>query len=272
MDFEEIKERYRMIPLWGRFLIMGIIGLLPGGYVYWDEGEALQIQLDEASAAEVDARTKFEDSRKQKANLPKMEEDMLFTEEQLRKAKQKLPDDYRIEEVLQKAATVAKEVGVKLVGFDPGEETKHFQNYNYVEMPIKTEIVGRFSQVAAFYDRIVHLENSIFVRNIEMKPAAKKASATGTDGQPIQQEQQKTDFQLARENRQNLRLSATFDLAIFRSMSDAEAIAPKEGEEGDGRPTKGDAPPNDVPTEGAPEPEKATETARAAGPEDVTTF
>lgn len=280
MDLEELKERYKLLPLWVRFLIAGAIGLLPGAYVYYDEGDALQSQLDEVAGLEATARDKFESSRQQKANLPKLEEELAFTEEQLIKAKKKLPDSYRIEDVLQKAATIAKEVGVKLIAFDPGDEIPHNDTYRYVEMPIKTELQGRFSQIAAFFDRIVHLENSIFVRKIEMAKYRIEATPEAGAGQP-----QKTEFQIARENRQNLRLKATFDLVIFRGMTEAEASMPAPGEEGqEEKPAKGKKAKDAEDGEEKPEEkdEKPVETAQASKPpqtaktvpqsDDLTTF
>jgi Tfp pilus assembly protein PilO len=267
MDLEELKERYKMLPLWARFLIMGAIGLLPGAYVYYDEGDALQSQLEQEQSDEVVARGDFERSRQQKANLPKLEEDLAFTEEQLVKAKKKLPDSYKIEDVLQKAATIAKEVGVKLVLFAPQAEVRHEEGYRYVELPIKTEVQGRFSQIASFFDRIVHLETSVFVRKIVLE----KLVVQKTEAE-MQANQQKTDFQLARESRDKLRLKGSFEMAIFRGMKDMEMTQFPEGDApaGDGGKKKPKGAEGD---EGDIEP--AAETARRdASPRDndVTTF
>ncbi len=272
MDFEELKERYKMLPLWARFLIAGIIGLLPGAYIYYDEGDALQAQLDEVGSKESEAREKFEQSRQQKANLPKLEEEMAFTEEQLLKAKKKLPDTYRIEEILQTAATIAKEVGVKLVIFDPLDEIQHPDGYKYVELPIKTEIQGRFGQIASFFDRIVHLETSIFVRRLEIARVPLQNLTAALATAPA-----KTEFQIARESRQNLRLTATFELVVFRGMSKEEAEARPLGENGEEIPEKFRDEADKAAQEGAmpaAPPEKAGDSARTlpARPKDVTTF
>lgn len=260
MDFEELKERYKLLPLWARFLIAAVLGILPGAYVYYDEGDALQAQLEQETSNEATARDKFESSRQQKANLPKLEEELAFTEEQLLKAKKKLPDSYKIEDVLQKAATIAKEVGVKLVQFDPGDEVPHVEDYKYVELPIKTELQGRFSQIAAFFDRVVHLENSIFVRKIEMTRNTLEKATDATLAK-------KTEFQIARENRQNVRLKAVFDLVIFRGMMENETFGKTSGHDEDERP---------VPPTTAVPPAPPTSTDRAqrmrSSVDDVTKF
>lgn len=278
MDFEEIKERYKMLPLWARFLIAGILGLLPGAYVYYDEGDALQTQLETTTGEEGEARAKFEEARQQKANVPKLEEELEFTEQQLEKAKKKLPDIFHIEDVLQKAATIAKEVGVKLVKFEPQEDILHREDYKFVEKPIKTEIEGRFGQIAAFFDRIVHLETSVFVRKIDVTRVVKEKNDEAEPGPQAQR--QKTEFQLAKEARQNLRLRASFDIAMFRGMSKDEEEHPAkvDGENAvpGEKPAKGkDKGDPDAPSD-APVPPTPAETTSArkapTHPDDVTTF
>ena len=217
MELEELKEHYKVLPMWSRLLVAVVIGLAPGAYVYYDQGQTLQDNLAAVQMQEDGARTKFEKARRQKANLPKLEEQLSFTQEQLAKAKRKLPDSYRIEDVLEKAATIAKETGVGLLRFDAGDEIPHNETYHYVELPIVTEVQGRFAQLASYFDRIVHLDGSIFLRHIELVRAKNQTVS--------QSNRRKSAYQLAKEARQNLRLKATFELVVYRGMSDAEVAA-----------------------------------------------
>ena len=50
MEIEELKERYKVLPIWARLLTAVVIGLVPAVYVYLDEGDALAARLDEAAA------------------------------------------------------------------------------------------------------------------------------------------------------------------------------------------------------------------------------
>ncbi len=260
MDLEELKERYKMLPMWARLLVAALIGLIPGGLIYYDEGDTLQAQLVTSQGNEEGARAKFEEARRQKANLPQLEEQLEFTDQQLTKAKKRLPDSYRIEDVLQKTATIAKEVGVRMAKFDPGAEIPHRDSYRYVEMPIKTELSGRFAEVVAFFDRVVHLESSIFLQRIVLERA--KLTASGDNEVRSVDTNGKTPFQIAKESRQDLKIKATFDLVIFRGMSEAEASAPDP----EGLPTMG---PDGLPVPPVPQKDKPKEEDPQAQPANV---
>ena len=271
---EELKERYKMLPMWARLVLASIVGLIPAAYVYFDEGDALQEQLSTSQDSEEKARDKFEVARKQKANLPQLEEQLVFTEEQLVKAKKKLPDSYKIEEILQKSASIAKQVGVRMINFDPGDEVPHNDDFHFVELPIHTELDGRFAEVMGFFDKIVHLDTSIFIRKIELTRVLKKAQVSSTSQQAEQQN--KTEFQLAKDNRDNVRMKATFDLVIFRGMNDAEIsnpsllpggeipdqAAPNKPKKGGKDKGEGDA----APADGAPTPHPTDVSLKPTGP------
>jgi type IV pilus assembly protein PilO len=251
METEELKERYKVLPLWARLGIAALVGALPALYIYYEEGDVLAADLETVIQDEESARIKFEKAREKKTNVPKLEEQLAFTEEQLVKAKKKLPDSYRIEDVLQRAATIGKEVGVRFVSFDPGDEKRGTGDYRYMEMPIATEIDGTFNQIAAFMDRVVHLESSVFVRNIAMAPVDEAAEgavpkdATGLDENAL------PTFEEAQRARRDLRVKGKFDLVIFRGMTEAEATAPDVMPEGMDVPTEApEVVPVDKPAEG----------------------
>lgn len=214
MQLEELKERYKMLPLWARLVACGLIGIAPAAYVYLDESEILASQLADSTNQEQAARAKFETARNQKANIRKLEEQLQFTKEQLFKAKKSLPDSYRIEDVLERVATIAKETGVKLMAFDPGEETMSQGAAQYVELAIVTALSGRFSQIAAFFDRVIHLESSIFLKKIDMQREAGEVRDTGGNT---------SEHQKAMAARRDVKVNAKFDLVIYRSMTDQEA-------------------------------------------------
>ena len=64
MDLEELKERYKMLPMWARLLVAALIGLIPGGWIYYDEGDTLQAQLVTSQSNQEGARAKFEEARR----------------------------------------------------------------------------------------------------------------------------------------------------------------------------------------------------------------
>ncbi len=217
MDMDEIKSRYKGLPAWGRLLGITLLALLPAAYTWWDEGEALDEKLAAAHASEDTNREAFERDRSKKGNLPKLEEQKAFTMEQLEKARKKLPELIHIEDVLQKIATIAKETGVKLKVFRPLKEIKGGQEFKYYELPIATEINGKFSALASFYDRIVHLEGTVFVRNIDISPKVGEK----VDGRPGIKV---SEADRERRERAEMTLDSAFEIVLFRGMSAAEQL------------------------------------------------
>ena len=168
---EELKQRYKSLPLAARLGLLIIIALLPAVYTYLEQGQEYESRLIEVQNQEQEARTQFEKARQRKASLPKLEEQLAFTEDQLSRAKKHLPDFIKIEEILEKAALIAKDTSVTLMKFKPVAEVVHSaEGYTYVELPIETEIVGTYQRIASFLDRIAHLDSTIFVREIRLTP------------------------------------------------------------------------------------------------------
>lgn len=226
MEFGDILQKYKLLPIWARSAVAIFIGILPGAYKYFDQGADFEDRLVEIQGHEQVAREKFETARKRKAGLPKLEEQLAFIEEQLTKAKQMLPDQYVIEEILEKTATIAKSTDVTLNRFKPMPEVPHSdEQYQYVELPIDTEVEGEFHKIAKFLDKLVHLEQSIFVRRLVMVPiigaqpfsAVPGSKALGTPDQP-------SPFELARDTREKIREKANFSLVVYRGMGPQDAV------------------------------------------------
>jgi Tfp pilus assembly protein PilO len=219
MDTDELKERYKSLPMWARLLIALGAGLLPGAYIYFDEGESLAVSLDEVNQEKEAAQSKLDLAVAKKKKIPQIEERLAELEEQLEKAKKALPDSFRVEDVLQKTATIAKETGVKLALFNPEQQKPGKGEYRYMELPIATEIDGKFNQIAAFFDRLVHLEHSLFIRNLDISAVVDASSPNGVNNAS------KSEHQLAVEARQKLSAKGKFQIIVYRSMTDPEIAA-----------------------------------------------
>jgi Tfp pilus assembly protein PilO len=154
-----------------------VLGLIPGLYFYFDEGQSYEEKLAEITSQEATVRAEFEKARQRKSDLPKLEEKLAFTEDQLTKAKKLLPDSYIIESILEKAATLAYKTNVVLERFKPLAEIGHDSDgYRYMELPIETQITGDYQSIATFFDKVAHLDTTIFIRNIAITPAASNAT------------------------------------------------------------------------------------------------
>ena len=212
---DELKEKYRAFPIWARLLMAFIIGIAPGACSYFDEVEVVESGLAEATAREDAARLKFEASRKTKAEIPKLEEQLVFTEGQLEQASKKLPESYLIESGLTLTATNAKQAGINLTGFKPSCELKGQSEFKFVERAIAVSAVGKFQQLASFFDKMVHSEMMLFVREIAIEPNTSQTVEPTTD-------EMLTPFQIAEKARQNLTLKTSFKIVVFRAMKTEE--------------------------------------------------
>jgi len=223
----ELRERYKLLPLAGRLLLVGALGLLPALYIYLDEGATLEETQKTLQQQVDDSRQKFTQASQKHSNLPKLEEQLQSTQQQLVKAKKKLPDTYQIELILEKVATFAKGNGVIMSLFDPTEEVKHQQPYPFVELPIVIEVLGTFDQVAHFLDQLVHLEGTIFLRNLQINRAEARDLAALQDGDSAgkfnSDQDKRSLFQKTKDARSNMRLKTHLELVVYRSMTSLEA-------------------------------------------------
>lgn len=220
MEFAEVKERYKLLPAkkrWGAAAGAGVLLVLVAYFSSFDF-TALEEQLNTAEAAASDSQTKFETAKDQKANLPQLEEAVAVTEEQLAKAKARLPLSYDIEDTLHKVSTIAKEINVLLPSFIPGTEIVGGGASRYAELPISIRICGSYAQTAAFFDRVVHLEQSIKVRGIKMSSAGSCSTGQAESENAIAL----TGIEGAKEQRRKIKVETSADLILFRAISSME--------------------------------------------------
>jgi Tfp pilus assembly protein PilO len=244
LDADELKARWKALPIWGRLAIALVLGLLPAGYTYYNEAEGLEATLAAAKQELETSKQTFETKSRMKGDLPKEEERLAFTEEQLTKAKRSLPDSFRIEDVLQKTAAIAKEVGVKYVSIVPQDEQQKGTDYKYMELPIQMRIDGKFGQVVSFFDRIVHLESAVYLSNIEIGNKGDGNRDSAEAAEPL------SDFERAKAARAAVTVQSTFTLLVYRSLSAGEG----GGKSPPGVPAAGAPPPPGAPAQGAPPP------------------
>ena len=216
MGLDELKDKYRAFPIWARLMMALIIGIAPGACSYFDEVEAIESRLLEEQTREEAARTKFEASRKTKSEIPKLVDKLEFTEDQIKEASKRLPQNYLMESILSMTATNAKQVGLSLTGFKPSCELKAAEpEFKYVERAIDVSASGKFQQLASFFDKMVHSETMLFIRDIVIEPHSSEAVDDGSANNL-------TPYQVAELSRRNLTLNATFKVVVYRAMKPTE--------------------------------------------------
>lgn len=166
---EEARENYKSLRSSTRIGIMVLLGLLPAGYVYYTEVLTISEQLEVAQQTKTAETKKYQDAKKKKEELPKLEERFATVTEELRKAQEKLPSKFHMDDILHSTASVAKEIGVKMMSFKPSAERMVAGAHRYAELPIKLNLIGKYNQIINFFDSIVNLEKIVHLRNISLK-------------------------------------------------------------------------------------------------------
>lgn len=195
--FDELKERYKSLRPSTKYILLVVVGILPAAYTYYEQGMGLSTQLKEANEAKTAANTQYQEAKKKTEDLPKLEERLTFVTEELRKAQEKLPNKFFMDDILYSTANAAKESGVSLESFKPGDDKVVQGAQQYMEMTIKLSISGRYSQVVNFFDTVVHFKKIVHVRNITM--TAQRKTKAGGKGSMVT-------------------IKSAVDLVVFRSM------------------------------------------------------
>ncbi|MCB9228789.1 MAG: type 4a pilus biogenesis protein PilO [Deltaproteobacteria bacterium] len=221
MIFESAIDNYKGQAIWKRMLLLVVLSIIPSVMTFFEDGQSLHEELSMAKSARDSSAVKFKNARKRKTNLPVLEEQLSYTQEQLLLASKKLPDEFIIEKVLQKVSVIAQDLGLKLQEFDPGQGQPAGGLFKYVEMPIHLKLLGTFAQTATFFDRVVHLELLSHIKNIEM-------TATSTIDESLSKKT--SDVKLSSDTmqkiaREKLKISSNAEMVIFRTMNETEESA-----------------------------------------------
>ncbi|MDE3268800.1 MAG: type 4a pilus biogenesis protein PilO [Pseudomonadota bacterium] len=192
MTLEEIKERYSSMNEFKRGFIMLLIGLIYPGYLFYERGLSLQQELQDAQRQKTVVENQYEVAKKKSSELPLLEEKFSKQQGLLRKAQEKLPNKFYMDDVLHSIASLAKESGATIKSFVPMQEVLKAGEFSYAELPISLNMSGTFNQIAGFFDKIVNLEKVVHMRDISI--SATRAQESG-----------------------NAMLSVTLQVIVFRS-------------------------------------------------------
>lgn len=229
MDLEELKNRYKMIPLWQRMLVIIVLALVPAYLNYTDEVTMLEEQLVSLQAEVDSLNAKFEAERVKRQKLPELEAKLNFTEQQLKESSKSLPESFFIDDVLQEVSVIARDVNVTIEEFDPGSPIVGNSDYKYMELPIYISVTGDFQKILTFFDKIVHMKKMIHLKDIQLIPYQL----------PILENETKEDTIFEKQSSaRNLRSLRSFlAINLFKSMTPEEEIkyappppTPEEGE------------------------------------------
>ena len=163
---EKLIERYANTAPRERYgAIAVLLVLIVGGFWYfmWSD------QADKVTNLEEQYR-QLEGERAEKQayvdNLAKYEARLNELQESLNQAREQLPDDPDVPQLLAQLDNRARQAGLAISRFEPkGETPKDF----YAEINFDMDVRGSYHEVATFIDSVGHLDRIVNVMGIKME-------------------------------------------------------------------------------------------------------
>ncbi len=158
-------EKILRLPRYKRVLILlGLMALVVAGFVY-----LLYLpQQDELALVRQDTATleaKLQEGRRIAADLPKFKAEYEKMQEQLKLALTELPDSKEIPTLLSGIATRAKDNGLSVLRFKPGNEVP--QGF-YADVPVELKLSGSFHEFAMFFASVGNMSRIVNISNLVM--------------------------------------------------------------------------------------------------------
>lgn len=145
-------------------ILIGILFLISGGYYYLfymskqKEISELQSKLDQLKSDLIKKQTIARKLVKFKKEVAKLNEDFTI-------ALVQLPNKKEIPTLLSNISKLGRETGLEFLLFKPMPEVK--RDF-YAEIPVDIKVLGRFHNVAAFFDKVSKLPRIVNITNLNM--------------------------------------------------------------------------------------------------------
>ncbi|MFK7872512.1 MAG: type 4a pilus biogenesis protein PilO [Oligoflexales bacterium] len=209
MTKEEALERYQGIKLPLRILLSLSFGL---SYPVLEALEDIPSLTEDVELSErklSSEETKYRRELKTISDLPLLENSLSEIRRNLEITRNKLPDEFKIDEILAMISHNANLSGVDIQVFSPEENEQAFQQLRYVSQRVQISLQGQYVAIADFLDRVLHLKLLMHAVDLSLSPA----EAEGNNDQ----------------NGNSLKLKGIVKFNIFRTMKDSETAAINNG-------------------------------------------
>lgn len=169
---QQLLDRFGKLPTSTKILIlMVILGVMvifymaiPGVSPYMRVASRID-QLEQKKAELVSER----DRKQKKAdNLDTYKEKVAQLEAELERAKQELPDEREIDDLLKRVDTLARKIGLIWQSFEPQAEQPGNESF-YARIPVKFTITGDYHSIAVFFSKVGNMKRIVNIEDISMK-------------------------------------------------------------------------------------------------------
>jgi type IV pilus assembly protein PilO len=132
-------------------------------------------ELSQAEAQELNLQRQLSEVRAVVTNMAQFEKELADLERHLARALRRLPDSKELPVLLTDISSIAKDAGLELKTFDPGQDVaRDF----YAEVPIEVEFSGHFHDIARFFDRISRLPRIVNIQTLEIETHGESSAET----------------------------------------------------------------------------------------------
>jgi len=206
---KDLLEKYRSMKLSYRIILVIILALLYPAIKFSEESTLKTDKLAAAKSAESSTNAEYKKSVDKTEELPALERDIKFIQDELNEAVKKLPNEINIADDLSSITVAARRSGVELYNFTPLEEEKPEEGLKYTEKGIDIKVRGLYRDIGDFLDKVVHFERLMFVDN---------ANFSLSNSDQNEQYANLSAFESAKLRRRNIMLNADVKLIIYKSV------------------------------------------------------
>jgi type IV pilus assembly protein PilO len=143
-------------------LVAILVGGLYGYFLYMPKAS----QLEGLRSEQLQLQRRLSEVRAVAENVGKFEEEIAALERKLKIALRQLPDSKELPVLLTDVNTLGKTSGLEIKAFRPSPEIR--RDF-YAEVPIEIEFVGRFHDIATFFDQVSRLPRIVNVNKLAIK-------------------------------------------------------------------------------------------------------
>lgn len=172
---EQLIERIAKAPLGLRIGAVGALAVVVTALNYFAVGMPTfgpSIQATEQRIARADAeQRKLNDDLIDKTsianNLNQFRREKELLEQKLAEARSEMPEDKKVDELLQLFQDRATKAGLDIITIEPGPSTN--EGTFYARLPIPMTVSGNFHEVVTFFDSLGRLRRIVNVNNITLE-------------------------------------------------------------------------------------------------------
>jgi type IV pilus assembly protein PilO len=146
---------------------LAISAVVAGAYYFWmyNDGSLLENNIKTINGQISAEEAKKKNTEKVLAEASQFKSEIGSLGEKFKSASEKLPTEFKAQQLIDMINATAKDAGIKVVNLQPGAVIKKL---NYDEIPVKVKLRGSYGNIVVFLyfmgsmERITHIRNFAF--------------------------------------------------------------------------------------------------------------